>query len=109
MDLKKSFSGAQGFRIPIPFFSKRFKFKSRLDSSLNMNYSMTRGKRFMPNSDQFDELPGTSALRVSPRLTYNFSSSVNGSLFIDYSRSYSDATGQTVTTVRVGINAILTF
>jgi hypothetical protein len=110
LDIKKSFTGGErGFRVPLPFISKRIKFKSRLDSSLGITYSRRGGKRFLPGSDRFDELPKTTLLKVSPRLTYNFSSSLNGSFFADYSRGYSDASNQTTTTVRIGITTILTF
>ncbi|MFH1754571.1 MAG: hypothetical protein ABIA59_02600, partial [Candidatus Latescibacterota bacterium] len=110
LDIKKGFTGGEkGFRIPLPFVSKRIKFRSRLDSSLGITYSRRSGKRFLPGSDRFDELPLSTVLKVSPRLTYNFSSSLNGSFFTDYSRAYSDASNQTTTTVRVGITTILTF
>ncbi len=109
LDLKKSFMGSKGFRLPIPFFSKRLKFKSRLDTSLNASYSRAGGKRYILGTERFEELPGTTSIKVSPRMTYNFSSSLNGSFFIDYGRSFSDATNQTTTTIRVGINTVLTF
>jgi cell surface protein SprA len=110
LDVKKSFTGGEkGFRIPLPFVSKRIKFRSKLDSSLGITYSRRGGKRFLPGSDRFDELPTTTLIKVSPRLTYNFSSSLNGSFFADYSRGYSDATNQTTTTVRVGITTVITF
>jgi hypothetical protein len=110
LDIKKSFTGGEkGFRIPLPFVSKRIKFRSKLDSSLGITYSRRGGKRFLPGSDQPDELPKTTLIKVSPRLTYNFSSSLNGSFFADYSRGYSDASNQTTTTVRIGITTILTF
>ena len=42
-------------------------------------------------------------------MTYNFSQALNGRLFIDYGRTYTELTGQTITTVRVGISAVFTF
>lgn len=109
MDLKYSFAPGKGMRIPLPFLSGKLNFKSNLDTSLNMSYSRNSGQRFSSLSPLPEDLPGTNVLRVSPRMTYNFSRTLNGAFFIDYSRSYSDASNQTTTVVRVGITAIFTF
>jgi hypothetical protein len=74
-----------------------------------MGFSKNTGRRSTAGSGFFEPLPGTNLIRVSPRLTYNFTRALNGSLFIDYSRAFSEATNQTTTTLRIGINAIFTF
>jgi len=109
LNLKYSFSGGSGLRIPLPFLSKRIKFKSRLDTTLDMSYNRTGGKRSSEMLVIPQPIPGTNTLKISPRLTYNFSRSLNGSFFTDFTRSYSEASNQTTTLVRVGINAIFTF
>ena len=83
--------------------------KSKLDSSVNMSYSQRGGKRGTGSLDVFEPIPGTNSLRIAPRLTYNFSRALNGAFFIDYSRTFSEATNQTTTLVRVGLNATFTF
>ncbi|MCZ6765949.1 MAG: hypothetical protein O7D32_03370, partial [bacterium] len=102
MDMKYTFNPGSNLRIPLPFFGSK-KLKSRLDTNLNMSYARTSGKRGEV------EIPGTSRVRVSPRLTYNFSRALNGSFFVDYSRLHNDATNQTITTLRVGLSAVFTF
>jgi hypothetical protein len=109
MELKYSFTGGQGFRLPLPFLSKKFKFKSTLDTTLSISYSRTGGQRKNALLSIPEPIPGTNSLKVSPRLTYNFSRTLNGSFFVDYTRTYSEASNQTTTLVRVGINAIFTF
>ena len=108
-DLKYSFAAGQGIRIPLPFISKRLKFKSTLDSSLNISYARNSGKRFTAFSPVPEPLPGTNTLRVAPQLTYNFSRTLNGSFFIDYSRSYSESSNQTTTVLSIGISAVFLF
>jgi hypothetical protein len=109
IDLKYTFAPGKGLRIPLPFMSKQWKFKSTLDTAVDMSYARNSGLRYSSLYPMPEKLPGTNTLRVSPRMTYNFSRTLNGSLFVDYSRMYSEATNQTTTTVRVGVTAIFTF
>jgi hypothetical protein len=48
-------------------------------------------------------------LRAAPTLRYFFSRTINGSAFVDYSRSFTEQTDQTTTVVRVGVSAVITF
>lgn len=107
-DVKYTFPPGKALKIPLPFLRNKT-FKSRLDTSLSGGYSRTGGRRSAGEPGRFVTVPGTSSIRVSPRLTYNFSSALNGSFFIDYSRSYADASDQTTTIVRVGLTATFTF
>lgn len=109
MDLKYSFRPGKGLGIPLPFLSNKLNLKSNLDTSLNIAYSRNSGQRYSSLSPEPEDLPGTNSLRVSPRMTYNFSRTLNGSFFVDYSRSYSEASNQTTTLIRMGITAIFTF
>jgi hypothetical protein len=109
LDFKKSFRGGAGFKLPIPFFRKEVKWKSSLDTSLNIAYARTGGKRFNEGSDFSQPIPSTSSIRVSPNMTYRFSDTLSGSAFIDFGRNYNEATDQTITTVRVGVTAVFTF
>jgi hypothetical protein len=95
-------------KLPIPGLHNKV-LKSKLDTSMNISYSRRTGKRSTGSLAFFEPIPGTSQFRVSPRVTYNFTQALNGAFFIDYSRSFSEATNQTTTLVRVGLNATFTF
>jgi hypothetical protein len=101
MDVKYTFTPGKPIKIPLPFLRSKT-LKSRLDTSLSGGYTRSGGRRSTGEPGRFVSLPGTSSIRVSPRVAYNFSSALNGSFFVDYSRSYSDATDQTVTVVPRG-------
>jgi hypothetical protein len=107
VDLKYTFQPGK-IGLPLPFLRGK-NLASRLDTSVNMGYTKSSGRRKTAGAVDFDDLPGTSQISVNPRLTYNFTRALNGSFFIDYTRQFSDATNQTTTTVRVGLNAIFTF
>ncbi len=109
LDLKKDFRGGSGFKIPIPFFSKEVKWTSTLNSNLNIVYSRSSGKRYQEGSEIFQPIPMLSTLKVSPSLTYMFSRALNGRFFIDYSRSFAEASNQTTTALRIGVSAVLSF
>ncbi|UCH82627.1 MAG: hypothetical protein JSW50_09055, partial [Candidatus Latescibacterota bacterium] len=83
--------------------------KSRLDTSISAGYIRTGGRRSTDKPGFFQSLPGTTTIRVSPRVTYNFTRALNGSFFINYSRSHSDASNQTTTLVQIGLTAVFTF
>lgn len=108
LDLKYSFEAGKALKVPLPFLRNK-KLKGKLDTTLNIAYNTSAGKRTVPGSAFFEPLPGTNSLRLSPRATYSFSRALNGSLFIDFSRSFSEATNQTTTIIRVGLTAIFTF
>lgn len=109
LDLKKDFRGGSGLKLPIPFFRKEIKWRSTLNTNLSITYSRTGGKKFLPGSTVYEPIPITTSLSVSPNLTYNFSSALNGRFFVDYARSYAQATDQTITSLTIGISAALTF
>jgi hypothetical protein len=105
LDLRKNFRAGGG----IGFFGKQINFKNQLESTLTIAYSKSSGERFNPGSTQGTPIPASTNIRVGPRVTYTFNSNINGSAFIDYSRAYAEALDQTITTVRVGISAIINF
>lgn len=107
-DLKYTFTPGKALSLPLPFLRNKT-LKSRLDTSLSARYNKTGGRRSSGEPGRFVSTPGTSLIGVSPRVTYNFSSALNGSFFIDFARSYSDATDQTTTMVKVGLTATFTF
>jgi hypothetical protein len=109
LDLKKDFRGGAGFKLPIPFLSREVKWKSTLNTNMNISYNRAGGKRYQAGSELFQPIPLTTSLRISPSMTYNFSRALNGRFFVEYGRSYAEATDQTVTTLRIGISAVLTF
>jgi cell surface protein SprA len=108
MDMKYTFSPGKSLKIPLPFLRNR-SLKSRLDTSVGAGYSRSGGRRSAGAPGRFVTVPGSSSIRLSPRVAYNFTSAFNGSLFIDYTRSHSDASDKTITIVRVGLTATFTF
>ncbi len=108
VDMKYAFTPGKALKLPLPFLRNKT-LGSRLDTSVSVGYARTGGRRSAGEPGRFITLPGTSSIRVSPRLAYNFTAALNGSFFIDYSRSHADATDQTVTVVRVGLTATFTF
>jgi hypothetical protein len=109
LDLKKDFRGGTGFKLPIPFFAKEIKWTSTLNSNVNISYSRSSGKRYQEGSELFQPIPMVTSLSVSPSFTYHFSEALNGRFFVDYNRSYAEASDQTTTSLRVGISAVLRF
>jgi hypothetical protein len=74
-----------------------------------MGYSRKGGKRSTGTSGFFTPVPKTTTINVSPRATYTFTRALNGSLFINYTRLFAEATGQKTTVLRIGVDAIFTF
>ena len=105
-DLKYAFEG--GRNLPLPFLRGKI-LRSRLDTNLAMGYTRKGGKRSTGSTGFFVPVPKTTTINVSPRATYSFTRALNGSLFINYSRLFAEATGQTTTVLRVGVDAIFTF
>jgi len=107
-DLKYTFTPGKALSIPLPFLRNKT-LKSRLDTSLSAGYSTQGGRRSTGQAGRFESVPGTSVIRVSPRVAYNFSQALNGAFFIDFSRSYAEQSDQTTTIVRIGLTATFTF
>jgi Motility related/secretion protein len=105
LDLRKNFKAGGG----LTFFGKGIKWTNDLESTLVVAYSKTGGERFAQGSTVSEPIPSTKTIRVGPTVRYFFSRNINGSAFVDYNRSFAEATGQTVTTVRVGITALVNF
>ncbi|MEJ2719953.1 MAG: hypothetical protein P8181_02265, partial [bacterium] len=108
LDLKYTFEPGKSMKIPLPFLRNKA-LKSRLDTSVSAGYNKTSGRRSSDKPGYFVSLPGTTTIRVGPRVTYNFTRALNGSFFANYSRSHSDASNQTTTIVQIGITAVFTF
>jgi hypothetical protein len=107
-EFKYAFAAGKALRLPLPFLRNK-KLRSSLNTSLKIAYTRTGGRRTLLGLSAPQETPKTTTIRVAPRATYNFSNALNGGLFVDYSRRFSEATDQTITTVRVGIDATFTF
>ncbi|HEU4364648.1 MAG TPA: hypothetical protein VFT13_04210, partial [Candidatus Krumholzibacteria bacterium] len=105
LDLRKNFRAGGGFS----FFGKDVSFKNQMETTLQVAYSKSGGERFTPGGNTGIPIPSTSTIRVGPRATYTFNSNVNGSGFIDYSRTYTEASNQTISTFRLGVTAVINF
>ncbi len=108
MEFKYAFQPGKTLKIPLPFLRNKT-LRSSLNTSLAMGYTRSGGKRSSLGSNILQSVPLRTTVRVSPRVTYNFTRALNGGLFVDFSRSFSAATDQTITTTRVGIDATFTF
>lgn len=108
MELKYAFAAGRALKIPLPFIRNRT-LRSSLMTSMAMGYTRAGGKRSAFGSGPLIDTPKRTTLRIAPRATYNFTSALNGGLFVDFQRSFSEQTNQTVTTTRVGIDATFTF
>jgi len=109
LDFRKTFRGGAGFRLPIPFFRKQVQWSSQLDANMAVSYSQNGGKRFLEGSEFFEPIPKTTNFRVAPTVRYNFTQALNGSMFVDFARNFNQATDQTVTSLRLGVNVVFTF
>lgn len=105
-DLKYSFDA--GRKLRIPFFADKV-LQSKLDTNLSMGYTRRSGKRSTGSTGFFVPIPKTTTIFVSPRVNYSFTRALNGSFFINYSRIFNEATAQTTTILRIGVDAIFTF
>jgi len=107
-ELKYNFKPGQALKIPLPFLRNRT-LRSSLNTSLAISYTVSGGKRSVVGLSVPRKVPKRTTFRVAPRVTYNFTRALNGGLFVDFNRSFSEATNQTITTTRVGIDATFTF
>ena len=105
LDLKRNFRTGGGLN----FFGKKMAWKNEMETSLILSYTRSGGERSTPGSSLVEPIPSTTSLRVSPTVRYFFSRTINGSAFVDYSRSFAEQTDQTTTVVRVGVSAVITF
>jgi len=104
LEVKRDFRGGGG----ISFFGKQMSWNNDLETNLSIAYSRSGGDRTTLGG--FSEpIPLSTSWRVSPSARYIFSKNINGSAFIDYGRTFAEATRQTTTTVRVGVTAVVTF
>ncbi len=98
VELRYNIKGSKGFGLPLPFLNKKkLKFKSELNTVMNINYSVTESYN----------VPAVSSLGISPSMSYRFSESVNGNLTLRYSRT----AGGIMNTVNheVGMHATASF
>lgn len=108
MELKYNFAAGKAFKIPLPGLRNKI-LRSSLNTSLQMGYTRAGGRRSLLGSSVLQKTPGRTSLRIAPRVTYNFTNALNGGFFIDFSRSFSEATDQTTTVTRVGLDATFSF
>jgi hypothetical protein len=108
MEFKYAFAPGKALKIPLPFLRNKT-LRSSLNTSLSMGYTRSGGRRSELGSNVLKSVPLRTTVRVSPRVTYNFTRALNGGFFVDFQRQFSEATDQTITTTRVGIDATFTF
>jgi hypothetical protein len=108
MEFKYAFAAGKALKIPLPFLRNKT-LRSSLNTSLALGYTRSGGKRSSLGSNILQSVPLRTTVRVSPRATYNFTRALNGGIFVDFQRQFSEATDQTITTTRVGIDATFTF
>jgi hypothetical protein len=105
LELKKTFRGGGGLKI----FGKGFDWRNEMEATLQMAYARTGGERFQPGSTLSEPIPRTTTLSVDPLVRYTFSKNISGTGFVGYGRTYTEQTGQTTTTVRLGVSAVINF
>lgn len=101
--LKRDFTGGGG----IGLFGKKMSWNNNLETNLAIAYSRSGGERLLGGITE--PIPASTSWSVSPNARYTFSKNVNGSAFIDYSRSFTESTKQTTTSLRIGVTAVITF
>jgi hypothetical protein len=104
LDFKRDFKSGGG----IGLFGKKMSWDNNLETSLSIAYTRSGGERGVLGGI-VEPIPSSNSWRVSPQMRYTFSKNINGSAFIDYSRSFTESTEQTTTTLRVGVTAVVTF
>ena len=105
VELKKTFRGGGGLKL----FGKGLQWNNEMEATLQMAYAQTGGERFQPGSTLAEPIPKTTALSIDPVVRYTFSKNINGSAFVGYGRNFLEQTGQTTTTVRLGVSAVINF
>ncbi len=105
LELKKTFRGGGGLKI----FGKGFDWRNEMEATLQVAYARTGGERFQPGSTLAEPIPRTTTLNVDPLVRYTFSKNISGSAFIGYGRNYLQQSGQTTTSVRLGVTAVINF
>ncbi len=105
VELKKTFRAGGGIKL----FGKGFDWTNEMEATLQMAYAQTGGERFQPGSTLAEPIPKTTSLSVDPLVRYTFSKNINGSAFVGYGRTFFETTGQTTTTVRLGVTAVINF
>ena len=105
VELKKTFRGGGALKL----FGKGVEWKNEMEATVQMAYAQTGGERFQPGSTLAEPIPKTTALSVDPLVRYTFSKNINGSAFVGYARNFMETTGQTTTTVRLGVTAVINF
>jgi hypothetical protein len=105
IELRKTFRGGGG----IKFFGKGLDWTNQLEASLQMAYAQSGGERYQPGSSLAEPIPKSTSLSVDPLVRYTFSQNISGTAFVGYARSFLETTGQTTTTVRLGLTAVVQF
>jgi hypothetical protein len=105
VELKKNFRGGGGIKL----FGKGIDWTNELEATLLMAYARSGGERFQQGSTLSQPIPGRTALSIDPVVRYTFSRNINGSAFIGYGRTFLETTGQTTTTMRLGVSAVINF
>jgi hypothetical protein len=80
-----------------------------MEATVTAAFARSGGQRFQPGSTLPEPIPKITSLSIDPLVRYTFSKNINGSAFIGYGRSFMETTGQTTTTVRLGVTAVINF
>jgi len=100
VNLKYSVRGDKGLGLPLPFLkSKRLKFSSTLNTSLDLSYS---------SSSKYNQ-PPAQTISISPRASYKFSNRLTGSMYFMYKRTSGGQLGYIYNSVGLGVSAEFRF
>ena len=105
LELKKTFRGGGGLKL----FGKGLDWTNEMEATVTAAFARSGGQRFQPGSTLPEPIPKITSLSIDPLVRYTFSKNINGSAFIGYGRSFMETTGQTTTTVRLGVTAVINF
>jgi len=92
-DASATYSVRKGFRLPLPFLSKK-RLKNEVQFTLTFTNNSSRTLTKRPGSDKFLELSVNKNWKIRPSASYRFSAKVNGSAFFEKGVAYNKRTGK---------------
>jgi cell surface protein SprA len=81
--LTVGYSMRTGFRLPLPFL-RRLRLTNQTNISLGFDYRSSKSE-YTQGSDEFITQSETGSWNLTPRLTYTFSNTVNGQIYMQMS------------------------
>jgi hypothetical protein len=97
-----SYSVSQGFRLPLPFLSKK-KLKNEIQFSLAFDNNGSKSASKGSGEEEFVEREVNKTRKIRPSATYRFSQKVNGTAFFETGSTETKRTGK-YSYVEFGIN-----